>query len=232
MSASQTQNMLPLPGVSSMLSRRPPIFTIVSQELASARCTWSLILVVLWFLVNHGTCTGSQFDSEPLQWRSFQLGRLFDRTESSPVIKPLVCVETNQVLADKLFAMGDHGSSSQKVCHAPPHRLGRVSAKCILLISHLGRYFTFLDVTVFGRWEDGPGEAHRLSGILITTWLAFPGNGIFPLCPSSLFCELLGENSSYILARTTFLFLPIIVLPVFYLSKCSWVNFWGEKIMI
>lgn len=183
---------LPLPGVSSMLSRGLPIFTIVSQELASARCTWSLILVVLWFLVNHSTCTGSQFDSEPLQWWSFQLGRLFDRTESSLVIKPLVRDETNQVLADKLFAMGDRGSSSQKVCHAPPHRLGWVSAKCILLTSHLGRYFTFLDVTVFSRWEDDPGEAHRLSGILITTWLVLPGNGIFPLCPSSLFLWTLG----------------------------------------
>lgn len=79
------------------------------------------------------------------------MGRLFDKTESSLVIKPLVRDETNQVLADKLFAMGDCGSSSQKVCHAPPHRLGWVSAKCILLTSHLGRYFTFLDVTVFGR---------------------------------------------------------------------------------
>lgn len=139
---------LPLPGVSRMLSCGLPIFTIVSQELASARCIWSLILVMFWFLVNDSTCTGSQFDSETL---SDGASSWVDCSTELSYLWSL-----NLWFAMRPIRFWQTSSSPRETTVLPPRRsamllptgLARASSKCVLLTSLLGRYVTFLDVTV------------------------------------------------------------------------------------
>lgn len=93
-----------------------------------------------------------------------------------------------------------------------------MSAKCTAptpFTPHLCKCFTFLDLTVFSRSEDGPRETQRLSGTLISTWLAFPGNVIFPSVHFH-FGGFLGEILHILWLGLLF---ANYVLPAFYLFQ-------------